>query len=507
MPTRWEVEAVLARLRSGSAQLAAELLELDALVDRQLGDPPRLHGRTAEIATDARRRLVGFWETHGAINALLTAAAAERGEGPRLGGRRVARLAALLAAESSATELSATELSATGATPIAVGRAGPAGPADARQAAPAEGRGGQRAGAEEAAGGTGGQAQRDVPAQRRLDDALAGVRDVRAAVGEVIAARARHRDTLAPLARQLSDLLATAERIGVAPGGATDGGPGDGSRELSDRATDGATDGGPGGGDVPELATARAALALAQAAVAADPVDVPAGLLSGVGEALAPAAETLAALVRAHDHLVEDLEAAGDLLARVVAVAQAGERHAREAVERVTGDADGLLRLADGWFDAPRRGLRPWLDRLAAAGEAGDWRLVAYGLPAWRRTAEATLATAAGIVQTNASPARRRDELRGLLRALRAKAGRTGLLESAELEARYAPALAALGSAPIDLDRAEVLVRAYAAALLAAGEASGGPGWDGPGGDNPGRYGERGRGTDGQPPIRNEECA
>ncbi|MCM3926490.1 hypothetical protein ND748_33075, partial [Frankia sp. AiPs1] len=200
-------------------------------------------------------------------------------------------------------------------------------------------------------------------------------------------------------------------------------------------------------------------------------LDLPAQLLAAAGEALAPAVDAVAALARAHDHLAEDLAAAEALLAQVIEAAQTGERRAREAMERVLGHADGLLRLSDGWFDAPRRGLRPWLDRLSTAGEAGDWRLVAYGLPAWRRAAQATLATATTIAETNAAPVRRRDELRGLLRALRAKAGRTGLLESVALETHYAPALAALGSAPIDLDRAEKLVRAYADALLAAAPA------------------------------------
>ncbi|KQC35278.1 hypothetical protein [Frankia sp. ACN1ag] len=451
MRTRSDVDAALTRLRSGSAQLAAELLDLDAVIDRHLGDPPRLRGRTAEIAADARRRLVGLWETHAALNDLLTAAAAERGEGPRLGARRTARLAALLDAEPD---------------------------------------GDRPAGAVDAAAGHDSPAQ--IPAQRRLDEALANVRALRAAADEIIAARATHREALAPLGRQLGEAQATAHRLGLTLAGAGPRSAGPGGAEADGGSVDddvSVADGGSvdGGGsvaasgseadgwvvddEVPALATARAALALAQVAVAADPLDVPAELLAAVGDALAPALDAVAALARAHDHLAADLAAADALLAQVVAAAQVGERRAREVVERVSGHADGLLRLSDGWFDAPRRGLRPWLDRLTAAGEAGDWRLVAYGLPAWRRTAQATLATATAIAEANAAPVRRRDELRGLLRALRAKAGRTGLGESAAVEARYAPALAALGSAPIDLDRAEKLVRAYADALLAAAPA------------------------------------
>lgn len=59
----------------------------------------------------------------------------------------------------------------------------------------------------------------------------------------------------------------------------------------------------------------------------------------------------------------------------------------------------------------------------------------------------------------------RRDELRGLLHAFRAKAGAHGLAESAELEPAFHEAESVLWSAPCDVDRAAELVAAYTAAV------------------------------------------
>lgn len=397
MPPRWQVDAVLARLRSGAADLAGALLELDAANQRQLGGPLAPRGRTAAVAADVAARLAWLWDAYRELNGMLAAADAVRGEGTRLGGRRAERLQALLTRELM------TGTPTTGTPTTGTPASGPPTPA-----AP----------------------------EALLDRATRTVDELRARLAEVAAAQAEQHAVLGPVARELTRLTATAQRLAVT--------------------------------DCPELDAALAAVAAARTAVVADPLDVPPGLLTAATASVPAAATLLATLAHAFDHLDSELAAAEALLARVVEVTLAGERSAREVLERVTGDPAGLRQLDDGWFDAPRYGLRSWLDRLSAAGAAGEWRLVAHGLPAWRRIAEETLATASAVAASNAAPVRRRDELRGLLRALRAKAGRTGLIESAELEARHERAVGALGTAPIDLDAAEALVRAYGDALLTA---------------------------------------
>jgi hypothetical protein len=60
----------------------------------------------------------------------------------------------------------------------------------------------------------------------------------------------------------------------------------------------------------------------------------------------------------------------------------------------------------------------------------------------------------------------RRNELRGLLGALRAKAVGHGLAEVADLESVFIQAREALYTSPTDLDAADDLVRSYAALLV-----------------------------------------
>ena len=62
----------------------------------------------------------------------------------------------------------------------------------------------------------------------------------------------------------------------------------------------------------------------------------------------------------------------------------------------------------------------------------------------------------------------RRDELRGLLGAYKAKAARLGSAEDSELAARYDHAHELLWTAPCDLTAAAAAVTGYQQAILAA---------------------------------------
>ena len=61
----------------------------------------------------------------------------------------------------------------------------------------------------------------------------------------------------------------------------------------------------------------------------------------------------------------------------------------------------------------------------------------------------------------------KRDELRGLLRAYKAKAARLGAAEDPDLSARHDQAYGLLWTAPCDLAAAEAAVAAYQRAILA----------------------------------------
>ncbi|OHV59277.1 hypothetical protein, partial [Pseudofrankia sp. BMG5.36] len=275
-----------------------------------------------------------------------------------------------------------------------------------------------------------------------LDGTSEVVDAVRADVNAVVAAWAASVGQLSAAERRLAELTVDAARLGLA--------------------------------DLPELADARAAVRAHGSAVAADPLSAQAADLAAAAAAVDEADAVLGALGRARGSLAGDLRAAEALLTEILAVAAEGERHARRAVERVAGARAALGRLDEGWLSDPRRGLRPWLGRLADAAAGGDWPGAARGLLAWRGTAEATLRRAREVAEENATPLRRRDELRGLLGALHAKAAADGSAEDPDLIALHRRAHDALYIAPSDLDLAGELVHRYAAAVTAGRASLGG---------------------------------
>ena len=109
----------------------------------------------------------------------------------------------------------------------------------------------------------------------------------------------------------------------------------------------------------------------------------------------------------------------------------------------------------------------PSLPSLAALAAGGQWSRLASELD----RCEAELATAnaqtADLSQTAAAAIGKRDELRGLLRAYKAKAARLGAAEDPDLSARHDQAYGLLWTAPCDLAAAEAAVAAYQRAILA----------------------------------------
>ncbi|WP_026239174.1 hypothetical protein [Parafrankia discariae] len=402
MVSRRDVDDALARLRSETAALSAALLELDTTAEQVLGDGTRLRGHTAARAAAARAGLGWLWDRHRAVSEVLARAEALRGLPDSRLGARQAARVEAFLRE-----------------PPSHPPAPPPGELGTAPGQLAAGAAGDLLGG--AAGGL-----------------LAGTREVAAAIrtelAAITAARAAHHRILVDAARGLAETDAVCARLAIP--------------------------------DLPELVAARAALDAAAAAVTANPLETTPDDLGPAVAAATQVGELVAVLRRTFDGLDAELAAAAAMLRRIVSVAQEGDRAARTVVERLTGDPTGLVRLGDGWFDGPRSGLRPWLDRLVAAGAAGEWRLVAHGLGAWHRVARETLAAAEETVTTNSAPLRRRDELRGLLGALRAKAGRLGQLESPHIGELYERTATALRTVPVDLDAAQALVTAFGDALL-----------------------------------------
>ncbi len=145
-------------------------------------------------------------------------------------------------------------------------------------------------------------------------------------------------------------------------------------------------------------------------------------------------------------------------------------------VHRLTQEIAEERRLVDAKIhtvsghERPVRLADPLDPRLSAARElcrSGRWQPLATELPALEGEASAALARAeAGLAQAGL-PLRQRGELRGRLRAYRAKAARLGRIEDLELEQRYWRARELLWRSPCDLVRAAALVTEYQDAVNA----------------------------------------
>jgi len=105
----------------------------------------------------------------------------------------------------------------------------------------------------------------------------------------------------------------------------------------------------------------------------------------------------------------------------------------------------------------------PTLSRLAAGGQ---WSRLAAELDRCDEELAAASARTADLVQATAAALDKRDELRGLLRAYKAKAARLGAAEDPDLSARHDRAHGLLWTAPCDLAAAEAAVVAYQRAIL-----------------------------------------
>ena len=225
-----------------------------------------------------------------------------------------------------------------------------------------------------------------------------------------------------------------------------------------------------------EFQAAEADLGAQRAAANADPLarwrPAPAGTgrstaAGADGEADTAAAERLRALVM-------------ELCARV-AVLDRVRRQARQRIDALTAAATAARTArrdaVSAWREASARVgplpplppdlADPPLAGLAALASRGQWRQLAADLD--RCEAELARFGAETVELSGAATAAidKRDELRGLLRAYKAKAARLGAAEDMSLAARYDEAHALLWTAPCDLTVAQAAVMTYQRAILA----------------------------------------
>lgn len=216
-----------------------------------------------------------------------------------------------------------------------------------------------------------------------------------------------------------------------------------------------------GADDDVEITRVRAAIDQATAAVAADPAGA-----SGLGDLeqlLDVARQRVEALEHDLRELPADLAAAAAELDEIEALAARGAEALARTQEKIAAPP-GVRPPVDLAADGDHA-LRPWLERIR--GQSGE--AAAAALAAWRRAADGRLAEAKAVAAANGAPLARRNELRGLLDAYRAKAAASGGDEDGRLARLYAAARDTLYTAPCDLRVAEAQVREYVDAVNSVG--------------------------------------
>jgi hypothetical protein len=214
------------------------------------------------------------------------------------------------------------------------------------------------------------------------------------------------------------------------------------------------------------LATASAQLSAQRTTLNSDPLALWHG--GGADTSAAGRAREQVAKVVAQAEALARLRAGAreriDALAATAAIVSA----ARD--EAVTAWRRAAEKVAAGFLPAeppPAADFgRAGLDALAASGE---WRLLSDEVDRVERELAAALTRYRAAAAAAEGVLGRRDELRGLLQAYKAKAARLGGAEDLVLTQRYDQARDLLWTAPCDLGTAAEAVAAYQQAILAIG--------------------------------------
>ena len=223
-----------------------------------------------------------------------------------------------------------------------------------------------------------------------------------------------------------------------------------------------------------EFRDAENAVAAQRAAANADPLALwrpsaggTAAGAAGEGRADTSAADRVRGQVAALTPRIAELDRLRQQARRRIedlAAAAAAARAARQ--DAVTARRDAAVRVS-ALPPLPPEIPEPSLPALAALAAGGQWSRLASELDRCDAELAAANEQTADLSQTAAAAIGTRDELRGLLRAYKAKAARLGAAEDPDLSARHDQAYGLLWTAPCDLAAAEAAVAAYQRAILA----------------------------------------
>jgi hypothetical protein len=179
-------------------------------------------------------------------------------------------------------------------------------------------------------------------------------------------------------------------------------------------------------------------------------------------QALVPLERRVAALSTQRATIQVRLRAANDNLHTLRGTIAEGARARERTLDLISCDPTALLGPIDAaGLDRPPNGLAPWLRRLVELTHEGHWDDCSAGLDHWEKMLATWERAAAEVLAINRAPVAQRDELRGLLEAVSAKASHVGFAEEPVLSRLAHDARGVLYQAPCDVALAAELVQDY----------------------------------------------
>lgn len=212
-----------------------------------------------------------------------------------------------------------------------------------------------------------------------------------------------------------------------------------------------------GQGSLSELVVAQNSIATLRSRIDSDPLGVSADFHREIQPLLTRVKINLDRLVQQQTQIRENLERGHQLLKQLVQLHRQAEAAFTESQEKVLDHSTLQPPLAQSQLDA----LRQWLTRLEAKFAEGLLHPVTIGLHNWTTKAKEYIALEENAWRANKIPLETRQELRGRLDALQAKALARGLVEEATLSDLAEQAKQLLYTRPTPLDRAAELVGQY----------------------------------------------
>lgn len=213
-----------------------------------------------------------------------------------------------------------------------------------------------------------------------------------------------------------------------------------------------------------DLDAAGRALAEARAKLQTDPLGASSGLEARVTPMLDRVESALDAQDRFRKQIGAQLASAQRLLGALINLHREALMACAEARQKISGCETLPEPAPNGKIEE----LRGWLDRLESKHSEGLLEPLASGLRNWNSAAEICVSDERAVYAAYRAPLDQRNELRGRLDALKAKARAYGVAERNGLAELALEAEALLYTRPTRLDRAAAAVSAYARALNGA---------------------------------------